>query len=186
MRKFLRGIGNAFLTIVVLILIVYGWMFIEVKLRLKSYPELFGYVFFLQEEADMSPQFEVQDVIMVKKDEEYKVGDIIMYFDGKDSKYKVHNVVALDRNTTVTRCASCEKSNEPISNDAVVGKAVGKVMFMGAIVGFFSQKIVLVIFALVGVTFLVVSQYHELKPKKEVDKKEKDTTSETDDINQEK
>ena len=86
MRKFLHGIGNAFLTIVVLILIVYGLMFIEVKLLLKSYPEFFGYVFYLQEEADMVPQFEVQDVILVKKNEDYQAGDMVLYFDSKDSK----------------------------------------------------------------------------------------------------
>ena len=52
-----------------------------------------------------------------------------------------------------------------MTNDHVIGKAVGKVMFMGAIVGFFSQKIVLIFFAAVGVIFLVVSQYFEYKPK---------------------
>ncbi len=156
------------MTIVVLILIVYAWMFIEVKLLLKSYPELFGYVFYLQEGIDMTPQFDMQDVILVKKGEDYQVGDIIMYFDSKDSKYKVHNVVSKDMNTTVTKCSTCEKNDEPITKDHIVGKAVGKVMFMGAIVGFFSQKIVLIIFAVVGVVFLVISQYYELKPKKEV------------------
>jgi len=165
MRKFLHGIGNAFLTIVVLILIVYGWMFIEVKLLLKSYPEFFGYVFYLQEEADMVPQFEVQDVILVKKDEDYQAGDMVLYFDSKDSKYKVHNVVSHDASLTITKCAPCEENNPAVTNDHVVGKAVGKVMFMGAIVGFFSQKIVLIFFAAVGVIFLVVSQYFEYKPK---------------------
>lgn len=165
MRKFLHGIGNAFLTIVVLILIVYGWMFVEVKLLLKSYPELFGYVFYLQKDVDMSPQFEMQDVILVKKDVEYNVGDIIMYFDVIDSKYKIHNVVAKDASETITRCANCDENNEPIKNDSVVGKAVGKVMFMGAFVEFFSQKIVLIIFAVVGLIFLVISQYFEYRPK---------------------
>ncbi len=170
MRRFLHGIGNAFLTIVMLILIVYGWMFVEIKLMLKSYPELFGYIFYLQEEGDMSPQFEPQDVILVKKGEEYQSGDIVLYFDSKDSKYKIHNVVSKDSTKTVTKCAMCDENNEPVSNDNIVGKAVGKVMFMGAIVSFFSQKIVLILFAIVGVTFLVVSQYFEYKPKKVVEK----------------
>lgn len=150
-----------------LILIVYGWMFIEVKLLLKSYPELFGYIFFLQEEVDMSPEFELQDVVLVKKDAEYKVGDSVLYFDNKDSRYKVHVVVAMDSNTTTTKCIGCDSNNPTITNDHVFGKAVGKVMFMGAIVSFFSQRIVLIMFAIVGVACLAVSQYFEYKPNRE-------------------
>lgn len=164
MKKFLRGVGNAFLTIVSIILIVYGWVFIEIKLLVKSYPELFGYAFFLQEEVDMSPEFEMEDVILIKKDAEYKVGDSIMYFDDKESKYKVHVVADINGDTVTTKCIGCETNNKPIKNDHVFGKAVGKVMFMGAIVSFFSQKIVLIFFAIVGVTCLVVSQYFEYKP----------------------
>ena len=178
MRKFLHGIGNAFLTVVMLILIVYGWMFIEIKLLLKSYPELFGYVFYLQEDGDMSPQFDAQDVILVKKGADYQAGDIIMYLDVNDSKYKVRNVVVHEVNNTVTRCSICDKNDEPISNDAVTGKAVGKVMFMGAIVAFFSQKIVLILFAVVGVIFLVISQYYEFKTKKEIAKVPESATKE--------
>lgn len=175
--------GNAFLTLVVLILIVYGWIFVEIKLLLRPYPELFGYVFYLQEEADMTPQFEVQDVILVKKDADYRAGDIVLYFDGKDSKFKVHNVVSHDASLTVTKCATCEANNPAVTNDHVIGKATGKVMFMGAIVAFFSQKIVLILFAVVGVAFLVVSQYFEYKPKTTMVREEVDGKKE---INSEK
>lgn len=175
MKRFLHALGNAFLTVVTILLVVYGWMFVEVKLMLKSYPELFGYVFYLQENTDMSPQFEEQDVILVKKNAEYNTGDIIMYFDSKDSLYKIHNVVSIDNKSVTTICANCDSSNAPVSKDNVVGKAVGKVMFMGAIVAFFSKKFVLVLLALVGVTCLVVSQYVEYKPnRKKVEEKEQE------------
>lgn len=162
------------MTIVVILLVVYGWMFVEVKLLLKSYPELFGYVFYLQETPDMTPQFEEQDVILIKKNAEYTTGDIVMYFDSKDSLYKVHNVVGIDGNSVITRCAACNANNASISKDNVVGKAVGKVMFMGAIVTFFSNKLVFILLAVVGVACLVVSQYFEFKPNsKKVEEAEK-------------
>ena len=166
MKRFLHALGNALLTVVVLLLIVYAWVFIEVKLLLKSYPELFGYVFYLQETNDMSTQFEEQDIVLVKKGADYQIGDIIMYFDSNDSKYKAHYVVFKDSNSTTTKCMTCDKNDEPISNDNVVGKAIGKIAFMGVLVSFFSQKIVLIGFAVVGITFLVVSQYIEYQPRK--------------------
>lgn len=166
MKRFLHALGNAFLTIVVLLLIAYGWVFVEIKLLLKSYPELFGYVFYLQETGDMTSQFEEQDIVLVKRDADYQIGDIIMYFDSADSKYKAHYVVSKDTNSTTTKCITCDKNNEPISNDNVVGKAIGKIAFMGVLVSFFSQKIVLIGFAVVGITFLIISQYIEYQPRK--------------------
>ena len=58
MGRFVHAIGNVFLTILIMLLIVYGWAFIEVKLLLKSQPELFGYVFYIQEDESMAPNQE--------------------------------------------------------------------------------------------------------------------------------
>lgn len=168
MKRFLRSMGNVLLTILTILLIFYGWAFVEIKLLLKSQPDIFGYAFYQQKENDMSPEFEVSDVIVVKKDAEFQEGDIILYFDSKDSLYKTHYVVATNSKQTVTKCATCESNNEPINNENIVGKAVGKVLFMGSIIAFFKQKIVLIIIAIVGITFLVISQYMEYKPKKDL------------------
>lgn len=167
MKKLLHSMGNAFLTILVILLIVYGWAFIEIKLLLKPQPELFGYVFYQQQEPDMVPEFEPSDVIVVKKNAEFKSGDIILYFDSNDSLYKAHYVVSNDANGIVTKCATCVEDNAPIKSANVVGKAVGKVLFMGSIIAFFKQKLVLIALAVAGIAFLVISQYIELKPKKD-------------------
>lgn len=180
MKGLLHSMGNAFLTILVIILVVYGWAFIEMKLLLKPQPELFGYVFYQQTEPDMSPEFELSDVIIVKKDANFQSGDIILYFDSKDSLYKAHYVVSTDGNTVVTKCASCKDNNEPIKMHNVVGKAVGKVLFMGSIIAFFKQKVVLVSIAIAGIFFLVLSQYMEFKPK---DKEKEDNSSKEEEKN---
>lgn len=163
----MRALGNVFLTVLVMLLIVYGWAFLELKILLKGQPEIFGFAFYMQETDDMSPQFESKDVIIVKKDDQYKAGDIILYFDGVDSKYKVHQVVAMTEDTVTTKCSKCTAYNEPVSTNNVVGRAIGKVLFMGAVVNFFKQKSVLIGIAVIGITFLAISQYLELKPKKD-------------------
>lgn len=170
MKSFVHALGNILLTVVVMILIVYGWVFLEVKLLLKPYPELFGYIFYLQNESDMSPDFEAQDIVIVKKDDAYKSGDIVLYFDSKDSKYKVHFVVSADDKSIVTKSAEQSVNNVPVSKDNVLGRAVGKVLFMGAIVAFFTNKVTLISIATIGIVFLVISQYMEYRPKKDVPK----------------
>lgn len=167
MKRFVHAIGNVLLTILIMLLIVYGWAFIEIKLLLKPQPELFGYVFFQQGDETMAPSFESTDVILIKKDAEINNGDIILYFDGEDSKYKAQAVVSKNGNMITTKCSTCDKDSTPIKTDNVVGKAVGKVLFMGAIISFFKQKSVLITLGVLGVVFLVISQYMEFNPKKD-------------------
>ncbi len=166
MKRFVRSLGNVLLTLLVIILIVYGWVFVEIKLMLRSYPEFFGHIFYLQAQTDMSPEFEGNDVVIVKKNQPYNTGDIIMYFDSKDSKYKIHYVVSQDADSVVTKSATSSVNNEKVSKNNVIGRAIGKVVFMGTIVSFFTNKMVLITIAVAGIVFLVISQYMEYKPKK--------------------
>lgn len=167
MKRFLHAIGNVFLTILTLLLIGYGWAFIEIKLLLKSQPDLFGYAFYIQQDEDMITEFTENDVIVVKKGDSYKAGDAILYFDSNDSKYKMRYVVNVNANSTIVKNAFDGEKSEPFSNDNVVGRAIGKVMLMGSLIHFFKQKVVLVLLGVAGVVFLVISQYIEYQPKKE-------------------
>lgn len=165
MGRLVHALGNVVLTILVIILIIYGWAFIEIKLLLKSQPELFGYVFYQEKTEDMEPNIEKNEIVIVKKDTEFASGDIILYFDGKDSKYKAQYVVSTNDEKTVTRDKDEKNISEPISNNNIVGKAVGKVAFVDKIIAFFKQKTVLISIGVIGVLLLVVSQYMEFKPK---------------------
>lgn len=168
MGKLVHALGNILLTILVMILVIYGWIFLELKILLKSQPELFGYVFYLQPTSDMMPDIAEKDVVIVKKNDTFKTGDAILYFDGNDSKYKLHYVASVDNGSITTKGAKSSEYNKPISKDNVVGKAVRKVAFFGTIVSFFKQKIVLITIGICGITFLIISQYMEYKPKKKV------------------
>lgn len=168
MGRFVHSIGNALLTVLVMILIVYGWVFVEMKLLLKPQPELFGYSFFLHQSDDMMPDINMNDVVIIKNNETFKSGDAVLYFDGKDSKYKLHYAVNIDSESFTVKNSIDNNVSEPISRDNIVGKAVKKVAFFGAIVSFFRQKAVLLIIGVVGIAFLIISQYMEFKPKKKI------------------
>lgn len=169
MKKFLNTLGNILLTLLVMLLIVYGWAFFEIKIMLKSNPEIFGYVFWQENSDDMETDFSIDDIIVVKKNDNYNIGDRIMYL-REDGEYIVHYVVAKDTVSTTTKCNTCFENDEPIDNSTVVGRVVGKIKFLGKFINFFKQKWVLTVMAVAGFACVIISQYIHYKPKKTVEK----------------
>ena len=95
MNKFVNAIGKSVLTVLIVLLIGYGWAFFEMKILLKSNPELFGYVFYQYTSDDMTPTVNRDDVAIVKKADTFDVGDIIMYL-SSDSKYMIRTVSSVE------------------------------------------------------------------------------------------
>ena len=166
MKRMLNIVGNVLLTILVMLLIGYGWAFFEIKIMLKSNPELFGYVFYQQKDDDMATDFNKDDIVIIKKNESYNPGDRVLYL--IDGEYRVHTVVSVDNVSTVTKCNTCITNNEPIDNSTVIGRVTGKIVFLGKFINFFKQKWVLTAIAVIGFLCVIVSQYIGNKPKKKV------------------
>lgn len=165
MQRFLNAIGKSMLTFLLILLIGYGWAFFEMKIMLKNNPELFGYIFYQQPDEEMIPDFNEDDVIIVKKNGEYTAGDRVMYI--KDNgKSVVRTVAHTDLYSTSLKCATCDEPSATIDNGAVIGKAVGKIVYFGKFINFFKQKAVLITLAVIGFIFVVVSQYVHETPKK--------------------
>ena len=166
MKRMLYAFGNILLTILVMLLIAYGWAFFEIKILLKSNPELFGYIFYQQKSDDMMTDFNIDDIIIIEKHATYNPGDRVLYL--QDDEYKVHTVVSVDSVSTVTKCNTCLENNAPIDNSTVIGRVVGKLMFVGKFINFFKQKAVLVTVAIIGFACVIISQYIDTKPVKKV------------------
>ena len=169
MKKILNILGNILLTILVILLIGYGWAFVEMKIMLKSNPEMFGYVFFQQKSDDMMTDFYPGDIVIVKKNAEYNPGDRILYLD-EDSEYNIQTVVSVDSVSTTTKCNTCSMNNPAIDNSQVIGRVVGKFAFLGKFITFFIQKWVIMTVAILGFTCVIVSQYLKSTPIKRVKK----------------
>lgn len=167
MKRIFNVFGNVLLTFLVILLIGYGWAFFEMKIMLKSHPEMFGYVFYKQNTDDMIPDFDKNDVLIIKKNATYNKGDRVLYLTS-DSEYKIHTVVAVDSISTTTTCNTCITNNKPIDNSTVIGRVVAKIFFLGNFINFFKQKWVLVSTAVLGFLFVIMSQFLGEKPVKKV------------------
>lgn len=173
MRRFLYGLGNAFLTVLLILIIIYGWAFVDLKIMLKPYPDIFGYTFYMIKDDTMAPDFYTNDIAIIDNKANYGVGDKILFL-SKDSKYYIHTIVSTDSMATTTKCNTCAKSDAPIDSSQIIGKAVAKISYAGVVVNFFKKKSVLAALAIFGVGCLIVSQSFKYKPKvKKIDENDK-------------
>ena len=165
MNKFINALGKSMLTVLIVLLVGYGWAFIEMKILLKPMPELFGYAFYQYKDDDMIPVIDKDDVIIVSKDNEFlNIGDTIMYY-LEDETFKVRTLKTADEVSVIVTCDLCE-GTEVVQRSTVIGRVVGKFAFLGEFINFFKQKWFLVTLAVIGFALVIVSQYINEKPKK--------------------
>ena len=165
MNKLLNFVGRVVLTILIIFLIGYGWAFFEVKILLRSNPELFGLVFYQQADSTMITSFSEDDIVIVKKESDYASGDRIMYMN-EDGDYLIRTVTSMSDNSLTVSCDNCKMENNEIATNKVVGKAIGKINGFGKLINFFKQKWFLVTLAVIGFSFVIISQYIHEAPKK--------------------
>lgn len=81
----------------------------------------------------MEPAFSRGTLLIVKKEENLKEGDIVVYQSGKN--LIVHRIVRLDGNQVVTQGDANNVPDEPFDRKMIKGVAVGKVPYAGTVVG---------------------------------------------------
>ena len=122
-KKIISKVLTGFLivfTFLIMSLAIYN--FVSVKILHKDYPNLFGYTFFEIVSGSMSPTIEKGDMILVKLDTDYKVGDIISF--KEDDSVITHRIVEIKENSYVTKGDSNNTLDNPITKDRIIGKTV--------------------------------------------------------------
>lgn len=82
--------------------------------------------------GSMEPTLSVNDVIIVREQESYNVGDIVVYENGREMI--VHKIIEKNGATLTTKGDANNTADEPISTEAVKGKVAFSVPYAGAIV----------------------------------------------------
>ncbi len=74
----------------------------------------------------MRPILNDGDSVTVKKADKYKVGDVVLYRK-PDGKFVLHRIIGLKKDTVYTQGDSLHEKDEPITVDAILGKAIAYV-----------------------------------------------------------
>ena len=116
--------------------------------------------------GSMEPTLMVDDLIIVKAEESYEVGDVVVYQNGK--MLVVHRIVDMDTETVTTRGDANNVDDAAISLTQVKGKVIAHIPHVGQLVRMLKTPAVTV--ALIVMAVLSV----ELPYRKEKDKNDEE------------
>jgi len=112
-----------FLTIIlVAILLILLFFYGQLRILGKEYVNVCGYTFFQVITGSMSGTIEINDIVIVRITDKFKVNDIITYKSGND--YVTHRVIRIQGDTIITKGDANNTEDEPITKDLVLGRVV--------------------------------------------------------------
>lgn len=121
MKNILKYIGYClcFMLPVIIIISVTETFFFK-----NEYPFVYKTALILS--GSMEPTLSVDDLVIVKRADEIKTGDIIAFYDESANKV-MHRVIDVEGDTITTQGDANNAADTPITRDKVCGKYVGKV-----------------------------------------------------------
>ena len=144
-------------TITSLFLILAVYNFVSVKVLGHDYSNVFGYTLFEVISGSMSPKIKKWDVILVKLDSKYKVGDIVTY-KSKDGAFITHRIIEIQGDTYITKGDSNNTIDSPISKKMIAGKVVKTIGNLSAWIKVFTTpKVILSVLTTIIITVYTVN-----------------------------
>ena len=135
-KRRLKIAGRVALIVLISLLIglrLYSWNAKTLGGNLMPMP--FGWGVSVVLSGSMEPALSVDDLVVVREAESYKVGDVVVYQEGT-STLVIHRIVSIDGETVVTMGDYNGVEDDPINVSAIKGKAVASVPFVGVFVRF--------------------------------------------------
>ena len=84
--------------------------------------------------GSMEPTLQVNDLVIVHRQDSYRTGDIVVFQTG--SALVVHRIVSMDGDTVVTKGDANDGADPPIATDAIKGRVAARIPGVGAAVRF--------------------------------------------------
>ncbi len=102
-------------------------------------PMPFGYGAAVVLSGSMEPELSVDDLIVVKRADEYREKDVVVFQDG--GSLVVHRIIALDGESATTKGDANNAADRPIELSRIKGKVVFTVPYIGKLVDFLKSPI---------------------------------------------
>lgn len=147
--KVLKTITATISDIIIIVLFLILVMFMYSKFVSKDkLPNIFGYSVLRIVSGSMEPKYHVGDYIIIKKQDKYKVDDVVTYIDDYDN-YVTHRIVEIDDTDVITKGDANNIEDEKFDIVNIQGKVVYKLP------SFISKLNVVTILIIIG-TILVM------------------------------
>lgn len=142
MKKTIRGLKIAFITILVFMLIINIFIMIQVKSNSNKVPSIFGYKSFIVLSGSMESKIDIGDLVIVKqtKFNDLKVNDIIAFRDN-ENLVTTHRIID-EVNVNNQKCFKTKGDSNNTEDEGVVcekqveGKYQWKIAKIGSFIMF--------------------------------------------------
>lgn len=153
--KIIDILKNLILDVVIIILIV---AIIVGTVNRKHPVSIFGYYLFTVTTGSMENTLHVNDCIIVKRTNDFKVGDIVTY--KSEDSYVTHRIVEINDNYVVTKGDANAINDPAIDKSQIKGKLVKKSNLLTFLTKY--KIIIALILAILFVTKLLVKNVRKM------------------------
>lgn len=148
-------------------LMIYRWN--AQTLTGNAVPMPFGCGISFVRTGSMDPTLSVNDLVIVKEADNYKVGDIVVYQD--ENMPVIHRIISIDGEKVITQGDNNNKPDDPISIENIKGKMVVHIPFLGVVAIFLKTPVGTMLLIIVAIVLFELPHHRERK--KAIDEQEK-------------
>lgn len=125
-------------------------------------PMPFGYGMSVVLSGSMEDRLSVDDLVIIKATDDYKVNDIVLFQEG--NSLVIHRIIEIDGDTVTTKGDANNVADEPINKSQIKGVLVYDIVGIGAVMNILKQPVS--VFIILAAAVLLT----ELSYRKEKDK----------------
>ena len=100
----------------------------------EQMPMVLGFGTAVVQSGSMEPTLSVDDLLFVKEESSYDVGDIVVYRSG--NMLVVHRITEISGDTVTAQGDANNTADEPFDASEIRGRVVGRIPAVGRVVGF--------------------------------------------------
>lgn len=144
MKKIKKVIKILFIIIIIFTIIL--------NLCSKFNVSLFHFRIYRVVTGSMVPYLNVSDIILIKDDLNYDVGDVVTY--EKDNIFITHRIVDIKDDLITTKGDANDTNDVSINEKDIVGKVVCKLKLVSLLVSWLERPVIWVLILFIGITII--------------------------------
>ena len=127
----------------------------------NAMPMPFGYGVSVVLSGSMEPELSVNDLVIVKSQKSYEVGDIVVYQDG--NSLVIHRIINIDGDEIITQGDANNVADSPIKEEDIKGKETIHVPLLGSLIRFLKSSVGFIVTLILAIVLFELPYYREHK-----------------------
>jgi signal peptidase I len=148
--------------ILIVVVGINAYIFYLKSIKKVELPLIFNFTSAIVLSGSMKPAIDVNDAVIVHKERNYEVGDVIMFREKADY-YTTHRIVQVESAGYITRGDANNIDDEQISKKQIIGKVVFIIPKVGIIQEFLFTPIGFIAVIILGGAIILLSSEIALK-----------------------